>query len=125
VPQPLEHVNKLMVIELGTQSGCLKWHSEMANAEYDTYVGKILGILQDTDFFVSLGFRMEADGSHGVDYADEKELTLLIMDLARESMASELQPMRVFSERPPFKFAALHHEDPRVQQECCNLHGYP
>ena len=95
VPMALEAENLRTVTDLSTQKGCLDWHSKMANAEYEKYVGELLGVFQDKEFLIQVGFRMHACDKHNSDYFDEKELATLIADLVRESVALELQPMRV------------------------------
>lgn len=92
---PLEIENLKTVDDLGTQTGCLRWHSRVANREYDKYIGQILGIFGDVDFLTKVGFRKQASDARNSDYFDEKELCTLMHDLARESIALELQPMRV------------------------------
>ena len=95
VPEPLEAENLRTVVDLGTQSTCLDWHARMANNEFDKYIGEVLLVFGDRSFFTKLGLQTHRHAQMMDNYMDEKELTSLTLDLVRETIAQELQSMRI------------------------------
>ena len=65
----------------------------MANSEYDLYLGQLFSVFTDRYLMKKLCFRFTPDSSKDFEFQDERELCHVLVDLLREQLAAELLPM--------------------------------
>lgn len=117
VPRPLEVRHSLEMTTLETQSGLLRWHCLMSNGEFTEPLVELARSLESPEVLRKMGFR-DAREVHqdSAEMQEEGVMATIVASFVRMLIATELQSLRTFYDRPPGRFAALLHESEDARQ---------